>query len=79
MDRLCVHLFDRWCEHRSVIPLVYLMQAWPIVTATEFARTRLNRHLRELLHFHPESLTREDRQVIAEILAVSTSELNGWR
>ena len=76
-DRLCIHLFDRFCERRSVILLDYLMLAWPIVADTEIARTRLHSHLQELLQFHPDTLTREDYQVIAQILAIPTYELSG--
>lgn len=74
IGRLCLYLFDRWCEHRSVIPLVYLMHAWPILSATRYAMTRLRENLQELLRFHPDALSKEDRHMINRILTISGRE-----
>jgi hypothetical protein len=71
MDRLCTHLFDSWCERRSVIPLAYLMHAWPILKAPLSRRLLLNT-LHELRQFHPESLSERDHQVVEQVLAIDT-------
>jgi hypothetical protein len=74
IDRLCVRLFDNWCERRSVIPLSFLMHAWPILRAAPLARTRLLNTLQELQQFHPDSLSAEDHQVIEWVLAIQSRE-----
>lgn len=70
IDQLCLALFDGWCERRSVIPLAYLMHAWPLLTSVAPARTRLSNVLQELQWFHPESLTPDEHQVIKQVLAI---------
>jgi hypothetical protein len=69
IDRLCVHLFDIWCERRSVIPLAFLMHAWPILKTAPLARTHLLNTLQELRRLHPDSLTEEDHQIIEQVLS----------
>lgn len=66
----CLHLFDRWCERRSVIPLAYLMHAWPIVTAGPLATIRLQSTLQDLRQFHVDSLTQDDLHIIEQVLRI---------
>src|SRR5690242_8517483 len=74
IDRLCIRLFDNWCERRSVIPLSFLMHAWPILGTAPLATTRLLNTLQELQQFHPETLSTEDHQVIELVLAIQSRE-----
>jgi hypothetical protein len=67
IDRLCIRLFDSWCERRSLIPLAYLMHAWPILKAAPLAMTRLLHTLQELQQFHPDWLNEDDHEVIEQI------------
>jgi hypothetical protein len=30
-EKVCLTLFDRWCEQRNVVALAYLMYAWPVL------------------------------------------------
>lgn len=69
-NRLCMHLFDSWCARRSVIPLSFLMHAWPVLKATPLARAHLLNTLKELRKFHPDSLTEADHQVIELVLEI---------
>lgn len=71
MDQLCLYLFDGWCERRSVIPLAYLMHAWPILPAGPLARIRLLSALQELRQFHADSLTQDDHLVIKRVLSIN--------
>ncbi|WP_207004955.1 hypothetical protein [Trinickia mobilis] len=71
IDQLCLRLFDSWCERRSVIPLAYLMHAWPIPAASPLATIRLQRTLRGLQQFHDDCLTHDDHHVIEQVLAIS--------
>ncbi|MFT0172208.1 hypothetical protein ACLKMY_24910 [Paraburkholderia mimosarum] len=73
IDRLCIQLFDNWCERRSVLPLAWLMHAWPILKAAPLAMTRLLNSLHELREFHPDALGEEDHQVIEQVLAINLS------
>jgi hypothetical protein len=74
IDQLCLLLFDNWCERRSVIPLSYLMHAWPILKGVPLARMRLLNTLQELRQFHPDSLSIEDHQVIELALVTHTGK-----
>ncbi|WP_206996909.1 hypothetical protein [Trinickia mobilis] len=71
MDRLCLYLFDGWCERRRVIPLAYLMHAWPILTTDRLARIRLQSALQDLQQFHSDSLTQDDHRIIEQVLAIN--------
>jgi hypothetical protein len=76
INRLCTHLFDIWCERRSVIPLAFLMHAWPILKTATLARTHLLNTLQELRQLHPDSLTEEDHQVIEQVLSTHATRTN---
>ena len=70
INSLCILLFDSWCERRSVIPLAYLMHAWPILQAAPLVMTRLLNTLRELRQFHPDLLSDDEHQVIEQVFAI---------
>jgi hypothetical protein len=70
MERLCLQIFDRWCEQRNVIPLAYLFHAWPIVMSDRVARTRLLNTLQDLRHFHADALTPDDESVIERLMTM---------
>jgi len=70
INQLCLRLFDGWCERRCVIPLAYLMHAWPIPTASPLARIRLQSTLRDLKQSHADSLTQDDHHVVEQLLAI---------
>ena len=72
VDELCLYFFDRWCERRSVVPLAYLMHAWPLASADPRDRSRLLAALQQLLDSHPESLSRSDLLILREMLAIHT-------
>ena len=71
IDRLCNLLFDSWCERRSVIPLAYLMHAWPIAGATTLVGTRLQETLHALRQLHSDSLSPNDHQIIRQVCAIA--------
>ncbi len=68
IDDLCNELFDRWCESRSLVPLSYLLYAWPIVAVTPLKAERLIDALRDLTQFHRESLGVHDLKTISEVM-----------
>ena len=68
---LCLQLFDIWCEKRSVIPLAYLMHAWPTSNPDAQARGRLLCALRDLQMWHAEALSKEEHQMIGRLLTLS--------
>jgi hypothetical protein len=67
MEDLCLQLFDRWCGQRSIVPLTYLMHAWPIYMNDSRARDRLVGTLRELPQFHSTELSTGDHQAIERL------------
>jgi len=76
LERLCLSLFDGWCERRNVIPLAYLMSAWPIVSSSVLATSRLLHALRELQQYHPEILTPDEYRVVTQILAIGVDRVD---
>jgi hypothetical protein len=79
MDRLCLVLFDSWCECRSVIPLAYLMYAWPILVGDLYAVTRLLSAMQELRQFHPEALLPDDHDVMERLQTIHDRAVNRAR
>jgi hypothetical protein len=67
VDDLCVALFEHWCERRELIPLVYLLHAWPFLPTTPHAVGALSAALRDLLVFHDETIDDRGRQLIDDI------------
>jgi hypothetical protein len=76
MERLCLLVFDRWCEQRNVIPLAYLLHAWPISMGDSAARNRLLNTLGELRQFHPETLRRDERLLISQLVTMLACALD---
>ncbi|WP_224008635.1 hypothetical protein [Paraburkholderia tropica] len=71
LERCCARLFERWCESRRVVPLAYLMHAWPLADASMHPAKRLAGALRDLLHFHADALDSSDRRLIRYALAAA--------
>ncbi|AMV48354.1 hypothetical protein ATN79_47735 [Paraburkholderia caribensis] len=74
LEKICLFLFDSWCETRSVLPMVYLLHAWPVLDQDEKGRRRLASALRDLARFHPEAINTDDLsriERIAELAALA--------
>ena len=71
IENLCGTLFDRWCEKRSVLPLAYLMNSWPLHAPTQPRIRHLSCGLRDLMDSHLESLDGDDQQLIRAVVAVA--------
>jgi hypothetical protein len=54
-EKICLTLFDRWCEQRNVVALAYLMYAWPVLGNSPVVVRRLLQSLRELKKYHHEA------------------------
>lgn len=67
VDDLCRALFDHWCERRELIPLAYLLHAWPFLPTTPYPVDALLTGLRHLLVFHGETIDDLGRQLIGDI------------
>ncbi len=52
INAMCMHLFDLWCESRSVVPLTYLLKGWPLTNSDPEAIRRLGNALRDLRRHH---------------------------
>lgn len=71
MEACCFLLFERWCEERRVIPLAYLMHAWPLATPSPVYVRRLSRALHDLILLHAESLGIDDCRLIEDAIAIA--------
>jgi len=71
MEACCNALFERWCEERRVIPLAYLMHAWPLATPAPMDLRRLSRSLHDLILSHAESLSIDDCRLIESAIAIA--------
>jgi hypothetical protein len=70
IEACCLALFERWCEQKRVIPLAYLMHAWPIPRPTAPLIKRLSGSLHDLMRWHSDSLDTEERRLIADAIAI---------
>ncbi|KAA1004052.1 hypothetical protein FVF58_33490 [Paraburkholderia panacisoli] len=52
VNEMCLHLFDLWCESRSVVPLTHLLRGWPLTNSEPEALRRLGNALRDLRRQH---------------------------
>ncbi|CAE6738927.1 hypothetical protein R69927_00817 [Paraburkholderia domus] len=52
INAMCMHLFDLWCESRSVVPLAHLLKGWPLTNSDPEAIRRLGNALRDLRRHH---------------------------
>jgi hypothetical protein len=71
MEEICLALFDSWCETRSVLPIAYLMHAWPIVDRSRFGAVRLAATLRDLIKFHPQSVSAKEKDSIVRVIELA--------
>ena len=71
IEACCLALFDRWCEKRRVVPLAYLMYAWPIPTPTPPLIRRLSRSLHDLMLSHSDSLDVDECRLIEDAIAIA--------
>lgn len=77
MEACCSVLFERWCEERRVIPLAYLMHAWPLATRSPATFLRLSKSLRDLVVAHADALDVDDRRLIRN--AIDLAEQPSYR
>lgn len=67
VNSICLHLFDAWCELRSVTPLAYLMHCWPMIDGTPQAVKRIGDTMRDLRRYHADQLERDHFRVLCEM------------
>jgi hypothetical protein len=67
INSICMRLFDIWCEHRSVIPLVCLMHCWPLTDSHPTSIRRLGDTLSALRKTHFEAIGTEAMQALCEL------------
>jgi hypothetical protein len=72
LDDLCQILFDRWCERRALVPLCYLLIAWPFAWGTAADLHRLSDALGELLRDNKNDLSSYELSVIRRIMSEIT-------
>jgi hypothetical protein len=77
VEACCIVLFERWCENRRVLPLAFLMHAWPMARPTVPLVRRLSISLHDLLVTHTDSLDRSDRKLINHALNAIDRVLGG--
>jgi hypothetical protein len=63
-DRICLTLFDRWCEQRNVLALAYLMYGWPLTGDDPSLVRRLVQSLHEFGKHHHEALQSKDAELL---------------
>lgn len=68
VEAICLTLFDDWCAMRSVVPLLYLMQCWPLLDHEGERFRRLTVTLADLLQHHPDSLDPEHVSLVNELV-----------
>lgn len=68
LDDRCLRLFDGWCERRAIVPLRYLMNAWPLACAFDSAICRIRESLDQLLSDDTAGLLDDERVAINRIL-----------
>jgi hypothetical protein len=68
IDTICLILFDDWCAMRSIIPLIYLMQCWPLLDKKHGRISLLSTTLAELLKYHADALTPEQTRLLGELI-----------
>jgi hypothetical protein len=70
IDELCNRLFDSFCERKSVMPLAYLMQAWPLIESNSRQLDTLLHCLDDLGRWHTAELLATERTLIRQIVAM---------
>ncbi|ANB75630.1 hypothetical protein P3T22_005001 [Paraburkholderia sp. GAS348] len=71
IEACCLALFDRWCEKRRVVPLAYLMHAWPIPKPTPTLMRHLSRSLHDLMLSYSDSLDVDECRLIEDAIAIA--------
>lgn len=69
IEGVCSRLFDDWCERRAVVPLCYLMSAWPLTYRSQDQLCRLYCAMRELLKNEYENLLEYERNALEQIVS----------
>jgi hypothetical protein len=64
----CMRLFSGLCERKSLLPLVYLLHAWPIPELTDSAVSRLREALRTVSAFTDDYLEASNRDACKQLL-----------
>lgn len=67
INAICMRLFDKWCETRSVTPLVYLMHCWPMIDSTPNALRRLGETMRDLRRYHVDQFDEDGFRALCEM------------
>jgi hypothetical protein len=69
LSEMCMTLFARLCESKSILGLAYLMHAWPITGHSPAAYKRLLMNLIELDRWHRSDLQEAEVDLILQIVA----------
>ena len=71
IETQCLALFERWCETRHVVPLAFLMHAWPLPIPMPHFAGQLVRSLQTLMHLHADALDVEDCRLIEPAISIA--------
>jgi hypothetical protein len=63
VDSGCLQLFNDLCERKALLPLAYLLHAWPIPGPTDASLQRLREALRSLGELPDAEVTSPNRQL----------------
>ena len=69
LNALCTQLFESFCEHRSVLPLAYLMHVWPLVEDSEEGLCMLRQGLLDLQQWHADEIDATENLLISQIVS----------
>ena len=64
----CVNLFNELCEHKALLPLVYLLHTWPAPCFTDKALRRLRETLEAVSAFSDVDLTSTGRELCERLI-----------
>ncbi|CAE6773748.1 hypothetical protein [Paraburkholderia domus] len=76
IDKLCVRLFELWCEERKPVPLAYLLHCWPLTGHDPVAVKRLADAMSDLSRFQPGKLSTRESMMVHEVIG-SAHEIVG--
>ncbi|WCM22583.1 hypothetical protein NDK50_31780 [Paraburkholderia bryophila] len=63
IDSGCLQLFNDLCEQKALLPLAYLLHAWPIHGPTDASLRRLREALKVLAELSDSELTSPNRRI----------------
>ena len=69
LHALCAQLFESFCAHRSVLPLAYLMHAWPLIESSEEGHRKLRQSLLDLSEWHADEVDPAEYLLISQIVS----------